>query len=87
MRITEGAIPFATAIPKLVFPSIIAGSAVASAVGMVFKITDAVPHGGPIVGVLGATNNISLFFLSILAGVAVAVAILTTFKVRKARKA
>ncbi len=85
--ITEGAIPFATANPKQVFPSIIAGSAVTSAVGMVFKITDAVPHGGPIVGVLGATNNIGLFFLSILAGVAVAVAILTTFKVRKARKA
>ncbi|SPC37633.1 PTS fructose transporter subunit IIC [Latilactobacillus fuchuensis] len=84
--ITEGAIPFATANPKQVFPSIIAGSAVASAVGMIFKITDAVPHGGPIVGVLGATNNIGLFFISILSGVAVAVALLTIFKVRKARK-
>lgn len=35
------------------------------AMGMIFGITDSVPHGGPIVGILGATNNILLFFLCI----------------------
>ncbi|GAB5051824.1 PTS fructose transporter subunit IIBC [Pediococcus ethanolidurans] len=84
--ITEGAIPFATANPKHVFPSIIIGSAVASAVGMIFGITDAVPHGGPIVGVLGATNNIGLFFVAILCGIAVSTAMLAFFKIRKDSK-
>lgn len=84
--ITEGAIPFATANPKHVIPSVIIGSAVAGAFGMLFKITDAVPHGGPIVGVLGATNHLLLYLLAILIGVAVAVALLTVFKVRHAKK-
>ncbi|WP_412989147.1 PTS fructose transporter subunit IIC [Pediococcus siamensis] len=84
--ITEGAIPFATANPKQVFPSIITGSAVASAVGMLFGITDAVPHGGPIVGVLGATNNIVLFFVAILCGIAVSTTMLAFLKIRKANK-
>lgn len=84
--ITEGAIPLATARPKQVFPGIITGSAVASALGMLFGITDAVPHGGPIVGVLGATNNIGLFFVSILAGVAVSTLIIVALKVHAAKK-
>jgi PTS system fructose-specific IIC component/PTS system mannose-specific IIC component len=66
--ITEGAIPFASADPKRVLPSIIVGSGVAGALGMLMGITDSVPHGGPIVGVLGATNNLLLFFVCILAG-------------------
>lgn len=69
--ITEGAIPFASADPKRVLPSIIIGSAVAGAMGMIFGITDSVPHGGPIVGILGATNNILLFFLCIAVGTAI----------------
>ncbi|MFO9709288.1 PTS fructose transporter subunit IIBC [Lacticaseibacillus rhamnosus] len=78
--ITEGEIPLATAHPKQVFPGIIIGSGVASAVGMIFHITDAVPHGGPIVGVLGATNNLGLFFLAILIGVLVSTAIIVLLK-------
>jgi len=66
--ITEGAIPFASADPKRVLPSIIVGSGVAGALGMLMGITDSVPHGGPIVGVLGATNNLLLFLVCILAG-------------------
>lgn len=84
--ITEGAIPFATANPKHVFPSIIAGSAVASAIGSFLGITDVVPHGGPIVGVLGATNHLGLFLLAILAGVAVSVLLLAFFKIRRAKR-
>ena len=70
--ITEGAIPFASADPKRVLPSIIIGSAVAGALGMVLGITDSVPHGGPIVGVLGATNSLPLFLVCIAVGTAVA---------------
>jgi fructose PTS system EIIBC or EIIC component len=47
--ITEGAIPFAAADPVRVIPSIVAGSAVASAIAMVGRVGDHAPHGGPIV--------------------------------------
>ena len=78
--ITEGAIPFAAEDPGRVLPSIIAGSAVAGAIAGVFGITDVVPHGGPIVGVLGATNNLLLFLVAILAGTLVAAALIAAFK-------
>lgn len=84
--ITEGAIPFAAANPKRVFPSIMVGSAVAGIMGAIFKITDVVPHGGPIVGVLGATNNIGLFLLSIAVGVAVGATLLIFLQARAVKK-
>lgn len=84
--ITEGAIPFAAANPKRVFPSIMVGSAVAGIMGAIFKITDVVPHGGPIVGVLGATNNLGLFLLSIAVGVAVGSILLITLQARSVKK-
>lgn len=80
--ITEGTIPSATANPKRVYPSILIGTAVAGAVGAIFKITDVVPHGGPIVGVLGATNNLGLFFVAIIVGTIVGVLILTSLQSR-----
>lgn len=66
--ITEGAIPFAAADPKRVIPSIMVGSMVASTLSLMFSVTNMVPHGGPIVGFLGATNHFVLYILSILAG-------------------
>lgn len=55
--ITEGAIPFAAADPFRVIPSIMAGSAIAGALSMVFGATLRAPHGGifvvPFVGNLG----------------------------------
>ena len=81
--ITEGAIPFASADPKRVLPSVIAGSAVAGALGMVFGITDNVPHGGPIVGVLGATNNFLMFLVCIIAGTVVASTLCVALKRKK----
>lgn len=80
--ISEGAIPFASADPKRVIPSAIVGSAVAGAIGMFFGITDAVPHGGPIVGLLGATNNLMLFLLAIAIGTAVSALMVTVLKRR-----
>lgn len=84
--ITEGTIPSASANPARVFPSILIGTGVASAFGAIFKITDVVPHGGPIVGVLGATNNLLLFLLAIVIGVAVGVAVLTFLQNRAVKK-
>lgn len=83
--ITEGTIPSATANPKRVYPSILIGTAVAGAVGAIFKITDVVPHGGPIVGVLGATNNLGLFFVAIIVGTAVGVLVMTALQSRAVR--
>ena len=51
--ITEGAIPLATAHPKQVFLGLLSGLAFASAVGMIFHITDAVATWRSDVGVLG----------------------------------
>ncbi len=82
--ITEGAIPFAAADPKRVIPSIMIGSATASVIALQFKITDMVPHGGPIVGVLGGTNNILLYFVAILVGVIVSS--LTVIALKSKRK-
>ncbi|NLJ31674.1 MAG: PTS fructose transporter subunit IIBC [Clostridiales bacterium] len=84
--ISEGAIPFAASDPKRVIPSNIIGASIAGAIGMVLGITDAVPHGGPIVGFLGATNNLALFLLTIVIG-SVITAVLTVFLKRRKVKA
>lgn len=77
--ITEGAIPFAAEDPGRILPSII-GSAVAGGIAGVLGITDVVPHGGPIVGVLGATNSLPLFLVAIVAGTIVAGLLIVAFK-------
>lgn len=78
--ISEGAIPFAAADAKRVIPSIMIGSAVSSTLALFFGITDQVPHGGPIVGALGATNHVWLYFLSILIGALISAAIVSVWK-------
>ncbi|MGL5630511.1 MAG: fructose-specific PTS transporter subunit EIIC [Mycoplasmoidaceae bacterium] len=55
--ISEGAIPFAISNPKKVIPTNIISSAVAGAVAGGLGVTSAVPHGGPIVGILGAVSG------------------------------
>ncbi|QKN23172.1 PTS fructose transporter subunit IIC [Caproicibacterium lactatifermentans] len=84
--ITEGAIPFASCDPKRAIPSIVVGSSVASALGMVLGITDVVPHGGPIVGFLGATNSLPLFLLTIGVGTVVSMLMVIALKSRKQKK-
>ncbi|MEU6706369.1 fructose-specific PTS transporter subunit EIIC [Streptomyces wuyuanensis] len=66
--ISEGAIPFAAARPAQVIPANMLGGAVAGALAGLAGVKDAVPHGGPIVAVLGAVGGVPLFFLAILAG-------------------
>jgi fructose PTS system EIIBC or EIIC component len=66
--ITEGAIPFAAQDPLRVIPSIIVGSMVGSVIGMLANVGDRVAHGGPIVAVLGAVDNVLMFFVAAIAG-------------------
>ncbi|GAA2618431.1 fructose-specific PTS transporter subunit EIIC [Streptomyces axinellae] len=69
--ITEGAIPFAAARPARVIPANMLGGAVAGAVAGIASVGDNVPHGGPIVAVLGAVDGVALFFFAVVAGTAV----------------
>ncbi|MFG2227995.1 fructose-specific PTS transporter subunit EIIC [Streptomyces sp. NPDC048644] len=66
--ISEGAIPFAAARPGQVIPANMLGGAVAGAVAGMAGVTDAVPHGGPIVAVLGAVGGVPAFFMAVAAG-------------------
>jgi fructose PTS system EIIBC or EIIC component len=68
--ITEGAIPFAAADPIRVIPSIMAGSAVAGALSMMFGIGLRAPHGGFFVVFLVEGSWI-LYLLAIIIGAVV----------------
>ena len=69
--ITEGAIPLAAARPLQVIPANVLGGAVAGAIAAIAGVTNAVPHGGPIVAVFGAVSGVPMYFVAILAGVLV----------------
>src|SRR5699024_2546210 len=69
--ITEGAIPFAAQDPFRVIPSIVVGSMIGSVIGMIGGVGDHVAHGGPIVAVLGAVDNVLLFFIATIIGTVV----------------
>ncbi|WP_369389623.1 fructose-specific PTS transporter subunit EIIC [Streptomyces sp. CG1] len=66
--ISEGAIPFAAARPAQVIPANMLGGAVAGAVAGLAGVKDAVPHGGPIVAVLGAVSGVPMFFVAVAIG-------------------
>lgn len=69
--ISEGAIPFAAARPAQVIPANMLGGAVAGAIAGLASVKDAVPHGGPIVAVLGAIGGVPMFFIAIAIGAVV----------------
>ncbi|MCQ4046456.1 fructose-specific PTS transporter subunit EIIC [Streptantibioticus rubrisoli] len=69
--ISEGAIPFAAARPAKVIPANMLGGAVAGAVAGMTGVKDAVPHGGPIVAVLGAVGGVPVFFVAVAIGTVV----------------
>ncbi|MCQ6267237.1 fructose-specific PTS transporter subunit EIIC [Fictibacillus sp. WQ 8-8] len=75
--ITEGAIPFAAADPGRVIPSIVAGSATAGALTMLFGIGLRAPHGGVFV-IPFVEGNPLLYGLAILIG-AIVTAVLVGF--------
>ncbi|MGG7573473.1 fructose-specific PTS transporter subunit EIIC [Streptomyces sirii] len=85
--ISEGAIPFAAARPAQVIPANMLGGAVAGAVAGMAGVTDAVPHGGPIVAVLGAVGGVPMFFLAVVIGTVVtALTTVTLVDVAERRK-
>ncbi|MEU6768837.1 fructose-specific PTS transporter subunit EIIC [Streptomyces sp. NPDC046853] len=69
--ISEGAIPFAAARPAQVIPANMLGGAVAGAIAGQAGVEDAVPHGGPIVAVLGAVGGVPMFFIAVAIGAVV----------------
>lgn len=79
--ITEGAIPFAAKDPLRVIPSIMVGSMVGAVIAMLSNVGNNVPHGGPVVAVLGAVDNWMMFFVAIIIGV-----IVTAFMVNALKK-
>ncbi|WBV41610.1 fructose-specific PTS transporter subunit EIIC [Pseudoroseomonas cervicalis] len=67
--ITEGAIPFAAKDPLRVIPALVAGSALAGGLSMLFACTLRAPHGGIfVVGIPGAVGNPLLYLVAIIAG-------------------
>ncbi|WP_242273420.1 PTS fructose transporter subunit IIABC [Bacillus cereus group sp. BfR-BA-01538] len=66
--ITEGAIPFAAQDPLRVIPSIMAGSMIGAVIAMIGHVGNRVAHGGPIVAVLGAIDNVFMFFIAVIVG-------------------
>jgi PTS system fructose-specific IIC component len=69
--ITEGAIPFAAKDPLRVIPSVVVGSIVGSIIAMLGGVGGHVAHGGPIVALLGAIDNVLIYAIAVLVGVAV----------------
>ncbi|MFD8984979.1 fructose-specific PTS transporter subunit EIIC [Streptomyces sp. NPDC059564] len=69
--ISEGAIPFAAARPAQVIPANMLGGAVAGAIAGLAGVGDHVPHGGPIVAVLGAIDGVVWFLIAIAVGTVV----------------
>ncbi len=79
--ITEGAIPFAARDPLRVIPAIMAGSAVAGALSMLFGCTLQAPHGGVFVlPIPNAVGNLPMYLVAILAGTLVTAGMLFTLK-------
>ncbi|WP_226002275.1 PTS fructose transporter subunit IIABC [Paenibacillus sp. BJ-4] len=78
--ITEGAIPFAAQDPLRVIPSIMVGSMVGSVIAMLGNVGDKVAHGGPIVAVLGAVDNVVMFFIAVIVGAAISVVMVSLLK-------
>ncbi|SCY33572.1 PTS system, fructose subfamily, IIC component [Alkaliphilus peptidifermentans DSM 18978] len=81
--ITEGAIPFAAADPFRVIPSIMAGSAVAGALSMVFNAGLRAPHGGIFVLFIpNAVEGLVGYMAAILAGTVVTALLVGLLKKR-----
>jgi fructose PTS system EIIBC or EIIC component len=78
--ITEGAIPFAAQDPLRVIPSIMVGSMTGSVIAMLGHVGNRVAHGGPIVAVLGAVDNVLMFFIAVIAGAIVTALVVNLLK-------
>ncbi len=85
--ISEGAIPFAAENPLVIIPSTMVGSIVAATMGFGFGITNPVPHGGPIVLILGIVNKPLLGLLCMITGAVVtAFMVITLLKIQRNKR-
>lgn len=84
--ITEGAIPFASMDPLRVIPSLMVGSIIGANIAALGNVTDIVPHGGPIVAVMGGIEGIVMFFVAIIAGSVVTAVMVNILKGIKYKK-
>lgn len=66
--ITEGAIPFAAAHPKEVFPANILGAMIGGAIAAFIGIENVVPHGGFVIALTGGINKPIAFCIAIIIG-------------------
>jgi fructose PTS system EIIBC or EIIC component len=82
--ITEGAIPFAAADPIRVIPTVMIGSAIASAIAMVGGVGDHAPHGGPIV--LPIVDHRGAYIVAILVGTLVTALVSVFLKAKSISK-
>lgn len=85
--ITEGAIPFASVDPLRVIPSLVVGSIVGANIAMFTKVADRVPHGGPIVALMGAVDGVVMFLAAIAIGSLVTALMVNYLKALRDRKA
>lgn len=84
--ITEGAIPFASVDPLRVIPSLVVGSVVGANIAMFAGVADRVPHGGPIVALMGGIDGVAMFMVAILVGSVVTALMVNTLKGLKYKK-
>ena len=85
--VTEGAIPFASVDPIRVIPSLMVGSIVGANIAMFGKVADRVPHGGPIVALMGGIDGVVIFLIAILVGSVVTALMVNYLKGLKLKKA
>ncbi|WP_027964610.1 PTS fructose transporter subunit IIC [Halalkalibacillus halophilus] len=79
--ITEGAIPFAAADPLRVIPALVAGSATAGTLSMLFSAELLAPHGGVFVlAIPNAVTNVFLYALAIAIGTIVTALLVVLLK-------
>lgn len=84
--ITEGAIPFASMDPARVIPSLVVGSIVGANVAMLGSVSDKVPHGGPIVALMGGIDGVVMFLVAIAVGSLVTALMVNYLKDMKRKK-
>lgn len=84
--VTEGAIPFASIDPLRVIPSLMVGSIVGANIAMLGGVADRVPHGGPIVALMGGIDGVLMFLIAITVGSIVTALMINYLKGMKIRK-
>lgn len=84
--ITEGAIPFASVDPIRVIPSLMVGSIVGANIAMFGNVADRVPHGGPIVALMGGIDGVVMFLIAIAVGSVVSALMVNHLKGLNLRK-